>query len=158
MQKITPCLWTDNRIEEQAKFYASVFPNSSIGKTERYTEAGPLAAGTVLTMTVTLDGVEFMLLNGGDAGFKASEAISFVVPCETQAEVDRYWQRLTADGGAESMCGWLKDRYGISWQIVPNALIRLLADEDKVKANRVMQAMLKMRKIDIAALERVAAG
>jgi predicted 3-demethylubiquinone-9 3-methyltransferase (glyoxalase superfamily) len=158
MHKITPCLWTDDRIEEQAKFYTSVFPNSKIGQTERYGDAGPLPKGTMMTAIVVLDGVEFMLLNGGKADFKPNEAVSFMVPCETQKEVDHYWEDLTSGGGEESMCGWLKDKYGISWQIVPNKLTRLLADKDKVKANRVMTAMLKMRKIDIAELERAYAG
>jgi predicted 3-demethylubiquinone-9 3-methyltransferase (glyoxalase superfamily) len=158
MQKITPCIWTDNRIEEQAKFYASVFPNSKIGTTERYGDAVPQLKGTPMMTVLEINGVEFMLLNGGQADFKPNESISFMVHCETQKEVDAYWDKLTSGGGKESMCGWLKDKYGISWQIVPNALLRLQADKDRSKANRVMQAMLKMRKIDIAALERAAAG
>lgn len=158
MQKITPCIWTDNRIEEQAKFYTSVFPNSKIAKTELYPEGSPLPKGTPLTTMVVLDGVEFMLLNGGQAPFKPNEAVSFMVPCDTQKEVDHYWSKLTSGGGEESMCGWLKDKYGISWQIVPNALPRLLGDKDRAKASRAMQAMLQMKKIDIAAIERAAAG
>jgi predicted 3-demethylubiquinone-9 3-methyltransferase (glyoxalase superfamily) len=156
MQKITPCVWTDQRIEEQGKFYVSVFPNSKIATTERYGDAGPLPKGTVMTLVCELDGVEFMLLNGGAADFKPNEAISFMVHCETQKEVDHYWNKLTSGGGEESMCGWLKDKYGVSWQITPKALMRLLADRDRAKAKRVMEAMLKMRKIDIATLEEAA--
>jgi len=157
-QKITPCIWTDKRIEEQAKFYASVFPNSKVKETERYGEAGPLPKGTPMVVMVDINGVEFMLLNGGEADFKPNEAISFMVHCGTQREVDAYWDKLTSGGGEESMCGWLKDKYGISWQIIPDVLLKLQTDKDRAKANRVMQAMLKMRKIDIAALERAAAA
>jgi predicted 3-demethylubiquinone-9 3-methyltransferase (glyoxalase superfamily) len=157
-QKITPSLWTDDSIEQQAKFYTSVFPNSKITETMHYGEAGPLPKGTVMMMNIVLDGIEFMLLNGGAADFKPNESVSFMVHCETQREVDQYWDKLTSGGGKESVCGWLKDKYGISWQIVPNALLRLQADKDRAKAARVMSAMLKMRKIDIAALERAAAA
>ena len=157
-QKITPCLWTDHRIEEQAKFYVAVFPNARIVTTERYGEGGPMPKGTAMTVICELDGVEFMLLNGGPAGFKHNESVSFVVHCETQKEVDHYWAKLTSGGGEESMCGWCKDKFGLSWQIVPSALSRLLTDKDRAKAGRVMQAMLTMRKIDVPALERAAAG
>ena len=157
MQKIVPCLWFDDRIEEAAKFYTSVFPDAKITHTSRYGDAGPLPKGKVLTMMFELAGQEFMGLNGGPQ-FKFSEAISFFVRCETQKEVDHYWTKLTADGGAESMCGWLKDKFGLSWQIVPNALPRYLTDKDAKKAERVMQAMLQMKKIDIAALDRAYAG
>jgi predicted 3-demethylubiquinone-9 3-methyltransferase (glyoxalase superfamily) len=157
-QKITPCIWTDSRIEEQAKFYTSVFPNSKIKETEKYGEAGPLPKGAPMVVMLEANGVEFMLLNGGDADFKPNESISFMVHCETQKEVDAYWEKLISGGGEVSMCGWLKDKYGISWQIIPNALLRLQADKDRAKANRVMQAMLKMRKIDIPTLERAAAA
>ena len=157
MQKIMPCLWFDDRIEEAAKFYTSVFPDAKITHTSRYGDTGPLPKGKVLTMLFELAGQEFMALNGGPQ-FKFSEAISFFVKCETQKEVDHYWNSLTADGGAESMCGWLKDKFGLSWQIVPNALTRYLTDKDAKKAERVMQAMLQMRKIDIAVLDRAYAG
>jgi predicted 3-demethylubiquinone-9 3-methyltransferase (glyoxalase superfamily) len=157
MQKIVPCLWFDDRIEEAAKFYTSVFPDAKVTHTSRYGDAGPLPKGKVLTMMFELAGQEFMGLNGGPQ-FKFSEAISFFVRCETQAEVDHYWNKLTAGGGAESMCGWLKDKFGLSWQIVPNALTRYLADKDSKKAERVMQAMLQMKKIDIATLDRAYAG
>jgi predicted 3-demethylubiquinone-9 3-methyltransferase (glyoxalase superfamily) len=157
-QKITPCIWTDGRIEEQAKFYLSVFANSKLVSSERYGEAAPLPKGTPMVVVLELNGVEFMLLNGGEAGFEPNESVSFMVHCGSQKEVDAYWDKLTSDGGEESMCGWLKDRYGISWQIIPDVLLKLQTDRDRAKANRVMQAMLKMRKIDIAGLERAAAG
>jgi predicted 3-demethylubiquinone-9 3-methyltransferase (glyoxalase superfamily) len=158
-QKITPCIWTDNRIEEQAKFYLSVFPNSKIKSSERYGDNGPsLPEGAPLVVMLEINGVEFMLLNGGKAEWKLNESISFLVHCGSQKEVDAYWDKLTSGGGEESMCGWLKDKYGVSWQIIPDALLKLQSDKDRAKADRVMQAMLKMRKIDIAALERAAAG
>jgi predicted 3-demethylubiquinone-9 3-methyltransferase (glyoxalase superfamily) len=157
MSNIAPCLWFDDRIDEAVDFYVSVFPNSKILSKSAYDDAGPMEKGKVMVMTFELDGVEFMGLNGGPK-FRFTEAVSFLVKCETQDEVDRYWTTLIADGGAESMCGWLKDRFGLSWQIVPNALGRLMGDKDKEKANRVMQAMLKMRKIDIAELQRAYDG
>ena len=157
MQKITPFLWFDKEAEEAVKFYTSVFKNSKIGKVSRYGEAGPGPKGSVMTASFELDGLEFIALNAGPI-FKFTEAISFVVNCETQGEVDYYWEKLTADGGAPVECGWLKDKFGLSWQIVPTALMRLLTDPDRDKANRVMQAMLKMKKIDIATLEKAAAG
>jgi predicted 3-demethylubiquinone-9 3-methyltransferase (glyoxalase superfamily) len=157
MSNIAPCLWFDDRIEEAVNFYVSLFPNSKILSKSAYDDAGPLEKGKVMVMTFELDGVEFMALNGGPK-FRFTEAVSFLVKCETQEEVDRYWNTLIADGGAESMCGWLKDRFGLSWQIVPNALGTLMGDKDKEKANRVMQAMLKMRKIDIAELQRAYDG
>jgi predicted 3-demethylubiquinone-9 3-methyltransferase (glyoxalase superfamily) len=157
MANIAPCLWFDDRIEEAVNFYVSLFPNSKILSKSAYDDAGPLEKGKVMVMTFELDGVEFMALNGGPK-FRFTEAVSFLVKCETQEEVDRYWNTLIADGGAESMCGWLKDRFGLSWQIVPNALGTLMGDKDKEKANRVMQAMLKMRKIDIAELQRAYDG
>ncbi|MGH7615098.1 MAG: VOC family protein [Gemmatimonadales bacterium] len=146
MQRITPFLWFDGNAEEAMKFYVSVFKNSKI----MGTMAGP--DGKVMTGTFQLEGQQFMALNGGPH-FKFTEAISFFVNCETQAEVDELWNRLTA-GGGESQCGWLKDKFGLSWQIIPSALGRLLSDKDRVKANRVMQAMLQMKKIDIAALQQ----
>ena len=157
MANIAPCLWFDDRIEEAVNFHVSVFPNSKILSKSAYDDAGPMEKGKVMVMTFELDGVEFMALNGGPK-FRFTEAVSFLVKCETQEEVDRYWNTLIADGGAESMCGWLKDRFGLSWQIVPNALGRLMGDKDKEKANRVMQAMLTMRKIDIAELQRAYDG
>ena len=155
MQKITPFLWFDNNAEEAINFYTSVFENSKIAKVSRYPEGSPGPAGSVMTGEIQLAGQEFILLNGGPH-FKFTEAVSFVVNCESQEEVDRYWQRLTASGGQESQCGWLKDKFGLSWQITPTVLPRLLADPDKAKSKRVMEAMLKMKKIDIASLHRAA--
>ena len=157
MQKIMPCLWFDDRIEDAANFYTSVFPNAKITDMSRYGDAGPMPKGKVLTVMFELEGQQFMALNGGPQ-FKFTEAVSFFVKCKDQKEVDYYWNKLTADGGAESQCGWLKDKFGLSWQIVPDALSRYLTDRDAAKANRVMQAMLKMKKIDIAALEKAHAG
>ena len=153
MQKITPFLWFDNNAEEAMKFYTSVFRNSKIGKVSRYPEGSPGPAGSVMTGTLQLEGQEFIVLNGGPL-FKFTEAISFVVNCETQEEVDEYWKKLTADGGQEVQCGWLKDKFGLSWQIVPTILPTLMGDGDRDKATRVMQAMLKMKKIVIADLEK----
>jgi predicted 3-demethylubiquinone-9 3-methyltransferase (glyoxalase superfamily) len=155
MQKITPFLCFDTEGEEAATFYTSVFPNSRIVHVARYGEAGPRPAGTVMTVSFELDGQKFVALNGGPE-FTFSEAISFQVDCETQAEVDSYWSQLSA-GGEEGPCGWLKDRFGVSWQIVPRALSELLGDPDPEKSQRVMRAMLKMKKIEIDALERAAA-
>jgi predicted 3-demethylubiquinone-9 3-methyltransferase (glyoxalase superfamily) len=155
MNEITPCLWFDTEGEDAAKLYTSVFPNSKILNISRYGEAGPRDAGTVMTVDFELGGQKFLALNGGPE-FKFSEAISFQVSCETQDEVDMFWTKLS-EGGEEGPCGWLKDRFGLSWQIVPTALPRLLGDPDQEKAQRVMAAMLKMRKIDIAELERAAA-
>jgi predicted 3-demethylubiquinone-9 3-methyltransferase (glyoxalase superfamily) len=155
MQKITPWLWFDTEGEEAATFYTSVVPNSRIVDITRYGSAGPRPEGTVMTVSFELDGQEFVALNGGPE-FTFSEAVSFQVDCETQDEVDSYWSQLSA-GGEEGPCGWLKDRYGVSWQIVPTALPRLLGDPDPERSQRVMQAMLKMKKLDIDALERAAA-
>ena len=154
MQKITPFLWFDTQAEEAAKFYASVFPNSKILKTARYGEAGPGRKGSVMTVEFELAGQRMIALNGGPH-FKFTEAISLSVDCKDQKEVDRYWTRLS-QGGQESMCGWLKDKYGLSWQINPSILGKLLSDKDAKKAKRVMEAMLKMKKIDIAALNAAA--
>jgi predicted 3-demethylubiquinone-9 3-methyltransferase (glyoxalase superfamily) len=156
MQKITPCLWFDTEGEEAAQFYTSVFPNSRIVEVTRYGSAGPRAEGSVMTVNFELDGQRFIALNGGP-DFKFNEAISLEVDCDSQEEVDSYWEALTADGGEEGPCGWLKDKYGVSWQIIPTALPRLLGDPDREKANRVMQAMLSMGKIEIEGLERAAA-
>jgi predicted 3-demethylubiquinone-9 3-methyltransferase (glyoxalase superfamily) len=154
--KITPCLWFDDRIKEAVDFYISVF-GGEIENVSYYGDAVPQQKGKVLTVTFTLAGTRFVALNGGPH-FKFTEAVSFYVKCKDQAEVDRFWDVLTADGGAESQCGWLKDKYGLSWQIAPDALLRLIGDEDPAKAQRAMQAMMKMRKIDIATIEKAAAG
>ena len=156
MPKINPFLWFDHQAEEAAAFYVSVFPNSRIVEVVRYGEAGPGPAGSVMTVAFDLDGQRFNGLNGGPI-FTFSEAISFHVDCRDQAEVDHYWEKLSA-GGQTSQCGWLKDRYGVSWQVVPQTLLRLLRDPDPVKSQRVMAAMLKMTKIDVATLEAAAAG
>jgi len=155
MQKITPFLWFDGNAEEAMNFYTSVFKNAKVGNISRYGEAGPGPAGSVLTASFELEGLEFTALNGGPH-FKFNEAISFHVACESQDEVDYFWDRLGA-GGQMQQCGWLKDKFGVSWQIVPTALPRLLGNPDRAKANRVMQTMLQMKKLDIAALERAAA-
>jgi predicted 3-demethylubiquinone-9 3-methyltransferase (glyoxalase superfamily) len=155
MQKITPFLWFDGNAEEAMNFYASVFKNAKVGNISRYGEAGPGAAGSVLTASFELEGLQFTALNGGPH-YKFSEAISFHVACESQDEVDYFWERLGA-GGQIQQCGWLKDRFGVSWQIIPTALPRLLGNPDRAKANRVMQTMLQMKKLDIAALEQAAA-
>ena len=152
MRKVTPFLWFDNQAEEAMNFYVSLFKNSKILSVSRYGEGGPGPQGTVMTGTFQLDGQEFMALNGGPY-FKFTEAISLFVNCETQEEVDELWEKLS-DGGEISQCGWLKDRYGLSWQIVPTALGEMLGDPDPKKAQSVMQAMLQMTKIDIAALRR----
>jgi predicted 3-demethylubiquinone-9 3-methyltransferase (glyoxalase superfamily) len=150
-QRITPFLWFDGQAEEAANFYVSIFPNSKVGSTSRYGEAGPGPKGSVMTISFDLDGLSFTALNGGPM-FKFTEAISLVVHCETQAEVDHYWDKLSA-GGQQVQCGWLKDKYGLSWQIVPNALIELVQDKDPAKSRRVMAAMMQMKKIDIAGLK-----
>jgi predicted 3-demethylubiquinone-9 3-methyltransferase (glyoxalase superfamily) len=152
MQKITPFLWFDNKAEEAVKFYTSVFKNSKIKGITRYGEAGPGPKGSVMTASFLLEGQEFVALNGGPV-FTFTPAISFVVNCRTQAEVDRLWDKLSA-GGEPGQCGWLKDKFGVSWQIVPTILVKLLNDRNLVKGNRVMQAMLKMSKIDIATLKK----
>ena len=156
MPKITPCLWFDTQGEEAARLYVSVFPNSRIVDVTRYGSAGPRPEGMVMTVSFELDGRPFVALNGGPE-FGFSEAVSFQVDCADQAEVDHYWDRLS-EGGEEGPCGWLKDRFGLSWQIVPRVLPELLAQPDAEKAQRVMAAMLQMRKIEIAELEAAAAG
>lgn len=152
MQKITPFLWFNNKAEEAANFYVSLFKNSKILDISRYGDAGPGQKGSVMTVNFQLEGQEFVALNGGPE-FKFTEAISLYVNCKTQAEVDELWEKLTANGGEESQCGWLKDKYGLSWQIVPTTLTEMLSDPDPVKAQRVMQAMLQMKKIDIQGLK-----
>ena len=154
MPKITPCLWFDTQGEEAARFYTSIFPNSRIVDVAHYGEAGPRDAGTVMVVKFELDGQEFVALNGGPE-FTFDEAISFQIDCADQEEVDRYSEALT-DGGEQGPCGWVKDRFGLSWQVVPARLIELLGDPDEAKAQRAMAAMLEMRKIDIAAVEAAA--
>ena len=156
MQKITPFLWFNDNAEEAVNFYVSLFPNSRIVDESRYGEGGPGPSGSIMSMSFELEGQEFMALNGGPA-FRFNEAISFMVKCRTQTEVDFYWEKLSA-GGEEQPCGWLKDRFGVSWQIIPDALTQALSDPDPEKAQRSVQAMLQMKKIDIAAIERARAG
>ena len=156
MQRITPFLWYDNQAEEAMNYYVSIFKNSKVGSVTRYDEAGAKASGrpkgSVMTATFQLDGQQFVALNGGPH-FKLTEAVSFVVNCETQEEVDYFWEKLSA-GGAESQCGWLKDKYGLSWQVMPKVLPELLQSKDAGKAQRVMQAVLQMKKIDIKTLQQ----
>jgi len=156
MQKITPFLWFDTQAEQAAGFYVTLFPNSQITGTSRYGEAGPGQPGSVMTVTFRLDGQEFVALNGGPE-FKFTPALSFFVDCADQAEVDRLWSALT-DGGQEVQCGWLTDRFGLSWQIVPSGLTEVLNGPDPAGAQRAMQAMLQMKKLDIGALRRAYAG
>ena len=156
MQKITPFLWFDHEAEEAMHFYASIFKNSKINKVVRYGDAGPGPKGTVMTADFEIEGQTFTALNGGPL-FKFNESVSFVVNCETQAEVNELWEKLSA-GGKTSQCGWLKDKFGLSWQIVPTVLPELLSDPDPVKSQRVMRAMLQMTKIDIAKLRATYAG
>jgi predicted 3-demethylubiquinone-9 3-methyltransferase (glyoxalase superfamily) len=156
MPKLTPFLWFDTEAEEAAKRYTSIFPNSRITEVTRYGSAGPRDAGTVMTVAFELDGQPFVGLNGGP-DFSFSEAVSFQVDCETQKEVDEYWSKLS-EGGEEGPCGWLKDRFGLSWQIVPKRLMELLTDPDHQRAQRAMAAMLKMGKIQIDELEQAAAA
>ena len=153
---VTPCLWFDTRGEEAAEFYTSIFPDSRIIETTRYPETGPREEGMVMTVTFEIDGQRVVALNGGPE-FTFSEAVSFQVGCDGQDEVDRYWARL-ADGGEEGPCGWVKDRFGLSWQVVPRRLDELISSSDADVAARVMAAMLKMGKLDIAALEAAAVG
>jgi len=157
MEKITTCLWFDNNAEEAVTLYTSIFKNSKVLEVSRWGEGGPGPEGSVLTMRFELDGVELMALNGGPA-FKFTEAISLSVDCQSQAEVDDLWEKLTADGGEPSQCGWLKDKFGLSWQIVPRALPEMLGDPDPAKSRRVMEAMLKMKKIDIKTLQEAYEG
>lgn len=158
MSKIAPCLWFDGQAEEAARFYVSLLPDSRIDRIMRSPANNPSTPkGAVILVEFTLAGQSFQGLNGGPQ-FRFSEAVSFSIECEDQAEVDRLWAALTADGGAPSQCGWLKDRFGLSWQIVPKALIRCMTDPDRDAAERAMQAMFGMSKIDIAAIERAFAG
>ncbi|GKQ33938.1 VOC family protein [Streptomyces sp. A012304] len=153
----TTYLWFDGQAEEAAQFYVSVFKNSSVGGVLRYTEAGPGPAGTVVTVDFTANGQRFVALNGGPA-FTFNEAISFQIDCADQEEIDYYWTRLTEGGGAPGSCGWLKDRFGVSWQVVPTALIEMIADPDQEKAARATKAMLSMGKLDLAALRKAYDG
>ena len=153
MQKITPFLWFDDNAEEAVNFYTSIFRNSKVLSMSRLPEGTPGPAGKVMTATFQLEGQEFMALNGGPVGFKFNESISFFVNCETQKEVDELWAKLST-GGEPGQCGWLKDKFGVSWQIVPTALGQMLGDKDQRKSQNVMQAMLKMSKIDIETLRR----
>jgi predicted 3-demethylubiquinone-9 3-methyltransferase (glyoxalase superfamily) len=154
--RITPNLWFDTNAEEAATFYVSVFENSRVTNITHYTEAGPREAGMVLTVEFELNGQRFVGINGGPH-FTFDEAISFEIDCETQEELDYYWERLS-DGGEEGQCGWLKDRFGVSWQVVPAGMAELFADPDRQRAARAMEAMLKMRKLDLAALQAAADG
>jgi predicted 3-demethylubiquinone-9 3-methyltransferase (glyoxalase superfamily) len=156
MGKLTPCLWFDTQAEEAANFYTSVFPSSRIVGVSRFGKAGPRPEGMVMTVDFELDGQPFVALNGGPE-FTFNEAISFQVSCETQDEVDEFWSRLS-EGGEEGPCGWLKDRYGVSWQIIPTRLMELVSDPDPERSQRAMTAMLGMKKIDVATLEQAAAG
>jgi predicted 3-demethylubiquinone-9 3-methyltransferase (glyoxalase superfamily) len=154
MQKITPFLWFDGRAEEAMNFYTSIFKNSKVGRVSRYGEGGPGPKGAVMSASFQLEGQEFMALNGGPM-YTFSPAISFFVSCQTQAEVDDLWEKLSA-GGEKSRCGWLKDKFGVSWQIIPSVLGELLGDKDPAKSRRVLEAMLKMTKLDIEALRQAA--
>jgi predicted 3-demethylubiquinone-9 3-methyltransferase (glyoxalase superfamily) len=156
MQKITPFLWFNDNAEEAMNFYISIFKNSKVLNVDRYGEAGPGPNGTVMTATFQLDGQEFVALNGGPH-FKFTEAISLVVNCKTQEEVDEFWEKLS-EGGEKSRCGWLKDKYGLSWQIVPTILVELYQDKDAEKTKRVMEAMLQMDKLDIKTLKQAYDG
>jgi predicted 3-demethylubiquinone-9 3-methyltransferase (glyoxalase superfamily) len=156
MRKITTCLWFDDQAEEAARFYTSVFKNSRIHEVTYYGEGAPRPAGSVLTVRFELDGQEFLALNGGPL-YKFTEAVSFMVNCKTQKEVDRLWEKLSA-GPETEQCGWLKDKYGVSWQIIPTVLGKMLSDPDPARAARVMQALMRMKKLDIQGLKKAYAG
>ncbi|MFF4825948.1 VOC family protein [Streptomyces sp. NPDC001312] len=153
----TTCLWFDGQAEEAAHYYVSIFKNSAIGRIGRYTDAGPGPAGSVIAVDFVANGQKFVALNGGPQ-FTFNESISFQIYCESQEEIDHYWTKLTENGGEPGPCGWLKDKYGVSWQVVPAKLIDMIGDPDAEKAARTTRAMLAMRKLDIAALERAYAG
>lgn len=157
MSKISPCLWFNGEAEQAARFYVALFPNSAIGAVSRYGEGAPFAAGTAMMVEFSLFGQPYQALNGGPQ-FTHSEAISLSVACHDQAEVDHYWQALTADGGAESRCGWCKDKWGVSWQIVPDGLGALMSDPDPVRRGRAAQAMMAMKKLDLPAMRAAADG
>ncbi len=158
---IAPCLWFDTQAEDAARFYCSVFKNAKLGKISRFPNAGQdvhgKPAGSVMTVEFELDGQPFLALNGGPQ-FKFDEAVSFQIYCDTQADIDHYWDKLTTGGGAEGPCGWLKDKFGLSWQVVPAAIPKMMADPDPVKSARVMNAFMKMKKLDLGAIERAYAG
>ena len=151
-QRITPFLWFDTQAEDAANFYCSVFKNSKVGQVVRYGDVGPGPKGQAMIVTFNLDGLNFTALNGGPR-FKFDEAISFVVNCESQEEIDHYWKALTADGGQEVQCGWVKDKFGLSWQVVPTIIGELMSDKDPQKSSRVMQAILQMKKLDIQTMK-----
>ncbi|MEV6836641.1 VOC family protein [Streptomyces sp. NPDC051133] len=153
----TTCLWFDGRAEEAAEFYVSVFKNSSLGRVSRYTDAGPGRTGSVLTVEFTANGQKFVALNGGPQ-FTFNEAVSFQILCADQAEIDHYWAKLTENGGEHGPCGWLKDRFGVSWQVVYDRLPEMIHDDDPARMDRVMKAMMAMGKLEVAALERAYAG
>jgi predicted 3-demethylubiquinone-9 3-methyltransferase (glyoxalase superfamily) len=155
MPRITPNLWFDTESEQAAEFYCSVFPNSKINAVTHYGEAGPREAGMVLTVEFELDGTPFTAINGGPE-FTFDEAVSFLIECKDQAEVDHYWDALTADGGEEGPCGWCKDRFGLSWQVVPAGFVEMMTDPDTERSQRAMKAMLGMKKLDLAALQAAA--
>jgi predicted 3-demethylubiquinone-9 3-methyltransferase (glyoxalase superfamily) len=157
MPKISPFLWFNDQAEQAATFYVSLFPRSRILNVARYAEGGPMPAGTAMTVQLEIDGQTITALNGGPH-YTLSPAFSFVIDCKDQDEVDHFWNRLLADGGEESQCGWLTDRFGLSWQVVPSVLVELLTDKDPAKARRAMEAMMTMRKLDIAALQRAHRG
>lgn len=157
MQKITPFLWFNDNAEEAMNFYISVFPNSKVVNASRYPEGGPGPVGRLMVATMALEGQEFMLLNGGPA-YKITPAVSFMVHCDTQEEINRYWNALTANGGQEVECGWLTDKFGVSWQIVPRALGKWMSDPDKKKSERVFKALWQMKKLDIPTLQRAFDG
>ena len=155
--KITPCLWFDTQAEEAARFYTSIFKNSKVGAISYYAEGMPMPKGTVLTVMFELDGQELMALNGGPT-FQFTEAVSLVVTCEDQKEIDYFWSKLLEGGGQESQCGWLKDKYGLSWQVTPKSIAKMIVDKDPAKVSRVMQALMPMVKLDVAKLEAAYAG
>ncbi len=158
MTKITPFLWFDDQAEEAVAFYLSVFPNSRILNTANYGEAGPGPIGSVMTIHFELDGNEFVALNGGPENYGFDESISFVIDCATEAEVDHYWEALLRDGGEEIACGWLKDKYGVRWQVVPSELWTIMVDPDPDRVSRAMQAMFTMKKLDVRAMKAAADG
>jgi predicted 3-demethylubiquinone-9 3-methyltransferase (glyoxalase superfamily) len=157
IQRITPFLWFDTQAEEAARFYCSIFKDSEMGQIVRYGDVGPGPKGQVMIVTFKLEGQEFTALNGGPR-FQFDEAISFAINCETQEEIDYYWDKLTGGGGQESQCGWLKDKFGLSWQVVPTIISELMTDDDPEKSGRVMQAVLQMKKIDLQKMKDAAAG
>lgn len=156
MPKIIPNLWFDHQAAEAAEFYVSVFPNSRVTATSHYTDAGPGEPGSVLTVAYELDGEPFTAINGGPAHAGFTETVSFLIECEDQAEIDAYWEKLTADGGSEQPCGWCKDKFGLSWQVVPKGMEDFFASNDTAAVNRAMEAMFTMTKLDVAALEAAA--